>query len=169
MNDLAYFLVDDRRAADMHARMLAETTERARTYAMQKHANIFAQGLGHVSSGIGRAASALGSNPAALTAAGGAVIGAGMAGEGNRLGGALAGATVGGGLGHIAGAGGFGQGMQNAMNSATTGVQRFGTNMSAAGTGVVNNATAVVPAGGTAQTFGQMVSSPFKTAFSAGA
>lgn len=169
MNDLATYLLYDARERAMQDALINDATDRARAFALQKHANMFAAGVGHLAGGVGRAASALAHNPAALTAAGGAVIGAGMAGEGNRLGGALAGATVGGGLGFAAGGGHLGQSMQTLANNMTSGVQRFGTNMTNAGAGVVNAANTVVPAGGTAQTFGQMVSNPFRSAFGGGA
>jgi len=134
---------------------------------LRKQANIFAAGLGHLASGVGKAATTVAANPAAMGAVGGAVIGAGMAGEGNRLGGALAGATLGGGLGYGASKGLMGTGAQNFATGMTSGVQGFGSKMTTAGQGVVTAANAPVAQGATAQSFGQMVSGPFKGAFGA--
>lgn len=132
-----------------------------------KRANFLASGLGHLASGAGKAVTTIASNPGAMGAVGGAVIGAGMAGEGNRIGGALAGATLGGGLGYAAGKGLLGAGATNAASGLTTATNQFGQKLTQAGVGVVGAAATPATQGAAAQTFGQMVSTPFKTAFSA--
>jgi hypothetical protein len=139
--------------------------------ALQKRANIFAAGLGHAASGFGKAVNFMAQNPGAAGAVGGAVIGAGMGGPDNRLGGAMSGALLGGGLGYGAGKGLLGTGAQNFATNTQQAVQGFGNKMTQAGTGVVQAAAAPqvvaagAAAGATQQTFGQMVSQPFKAAF----
>lgn len=84
--------------------------------------------LGTIGNAVGKA------NPAMIMGAGGALVGAGAAGEGNRIGGALAGGVLGAGLGHGASTGALGTRAQGFAKSLQTGAQNLGQRISNMGT-----------------------------------